>query len=65
MANERGDGMSDVLTLAEVLLLIEALKDRFDRAVEFNLPFEEARAMVHVYDKLKRYEEELRECLDS
>lgn len=57
--------MSDVLTLAEVLILIEAVEDRFDRAVKCDFPFEEARAMVHVYDKLKRYERELRECLDS
>ena len=57
--------MSDVLTLAEVLLLIEALEDRFNQEVKYGLPFEEALAMVHVYDKLKRYEGELRKCLDS
>lgn len=59
--------MSDVLTLTEVLILVEALEDKFDREVKqkYDLPFEEVRTMVHVYDKLKRYEEELRGCLDS
>ncbi len=57
--------MSDVLTLSEVLILVDALEDKFNQEVKYGLPFEEARAMVHVYDKLKRYEGELRECLDS